>query len=185
MPIVVVSHPGPVGEGLAAAVEGLPASLIQPADVPPGAGWFGEGLRAARERVRETEAALLWPVRFAWVDPETVTSLIEAHGGHPDAIVRAEFDHQPGFPILVPRSHQGRFAEERVLHGYQLLEALVTAGEPERRLELGDPGIVMDVSTPRDALPPYQGPPKPPDGPAPEWNAELGARAQESERRSG
>jgi len=184
MPIVVVSHPGPVGEGLSAALEGLPAALIQPQDVPPGAGWFGEGFRTARERVSETEAALLWPARFVWVDPETVTSLIEAHGLAVDAIVRAAFDGQPGFPILVPASHQARFAEERVLHAYQLIEALAAGGEATQTLELGDPGIVMDASTPRASLPAYQGPPEPAGAP-PEWNAELGSHAQESEQPRG
>ena len=179
LPIVVVSHASAESDALAAAIEGLPASLIRPEDVPPGAGWFGAGVAAARELVGDTEAALLWPARFAWIDPETVTSTIEAHGADLSAIVRPAYEGQPGFPILVPAAHRTRFVAERTLHAFQIVDTLVAEGAATRTLELGDPGIVMDVSTPRDALPAYQGPPVPAG--APEWNAELGAHAQRSD----
>ena len=178
LPIVVVSHPGAQAAGVGEALEGLPATFLQPEDVPPGAGWFGSGLAAARSRVRETGAALLWPVRYAWIDPETITSLIEAHGAAAASIVRASFHGQPGFPILVPAELQSRFAAERTLHAYQLVEALASEGTDLRVLELGDPGIVTDVETPRSELPPYQGPPEPASGPPAEWNAELAGHVE-------
>ena len=34
----------------------------------------------ARDEVDATDAALVWPARMGWLDAETVTSLIEAHG---------------------------------------------------------------------------------------------------------
>ena len=180
LPIVVVSHSGPEGDSLAAALEGLPATLHQPKNVPPGSRWFGGGLELARDQVRETEAALLWPARFAWIDPETVTSTIEAHGAAPETIVRAAYRDEPGFPILVPADLGARFLAELELHAFQLVEALVAGGAALRTIELGDPGIVMDVATPRNRLPEYQGPPEPAAGPAPDWNAELGSHVEES-----
>jgi CTP:molybdopterin cytidylyltransferase MocA len=178
LPIVVVSHPGAQAAGVGEALEGLPATFLQPEAVPPGAGWFGSGLAAARSQVRETGAALLWPVRYAWIDPETVTSLIEAHGAATGSIVRASFHGQAGFPILVPAELQSRFAAERALHAHQLVEALASEGLDLRVLELGDPGIVTDVETPRSQLAPYQGPPEPASGPPAEWNAELAAHVE-------
>ncbi len=179
LPIVVVSQPGPQSAEIGQALEGLPATFIQPEDIPPGARWFGRGMSEARSQVHEISAALLWPCRFAWIDPETVTSLIEAHGPSPDAIVRASFRGEPGFPILVPLALGPRFDAEAELHAYQLVEKL--ASEVELRvLELGDPGIVSDVATPRPDLAAYEGPPEPASGPPAEWNAELAEPCREA-----
>jgi hypothetical protein len=60
------------------------------------------------------------------------------------------------------------------------VEALIAEGAPHRALDLGDPGIVFDLATPRAELPGYQGPPEPAGGPPPEWNAALAAQAQRS-----
>jgi CTP:molybdopterin cytidylyltransferase MocA len=181
LPITVVSHPGEEAAAVGREIEGLPASFLQPEDVAPGARWFGHGVSESVARVAEATAALLWPCRFAWVDPETVTSLIEAHGVDPDAIIRAAFGGKPGFPILVPAALQARFDAEGTLHGYQLVEALLAEGTPGRVLELGDPGIVNDIATPRAEMPAYQGPPEPAGGPPPEWNAALASQVAETQ----
>ena len=118
----------------------------------------------------ETTAGLLWPFRYAWVDPETVTSLVEAHGATPDAIVRPAYAGQDGFPILVPVALTERLAARTGRHGCEAVDALIAEGVPVRVLELGDPGIVYDIATPRSGLPGYQGPPQPAAGPPPEWN---------------
>lgn len=178
LPIVVVTHAGEEGSRVGAELAGLPATLLQPADVPPGARWFGRGLTEAATRVAETTAGLLWPCRYTWVDPETVTSLIEAHGASLDAIVRPAFSSEAGFPILVPTGLGRRFDEETALHAYELVAALLGEGMTGRTIELGDPGITHDVSIARASLPAYQGPPDPAAGPPPEWNADLAARAE-------
>jgi CTP:molybdopterin cytidylyltransferase MocA len=179
LPIVIVS--GEVGGPLANAVADLPVALALPdAGTSPGIGWFVSGLGAAVAGVAETTAALLWPFRHAWVDPETVTSLVEAHGVTPNAIVQPAYAGQAGFPILVPTTLADRLAEWSDLHGPEAVAALIADGVPTRVLELGDPGIVNDIATPRSGLPPYQGPPQPVAGPPPEWNSELAAEAQRS-----
>jgi hypothetical protein len=43
----------------------------------------------------------------------------------------------------------------------------------ERHLDLGDPGTVHDATTPRDQLPPYEGPTSPPAGHTHEWGAQA------------
>jgi CTP:molybdopterin cytidylyltransferase MocA len=179
MPLVAVSHRGSEAAAVGAALDGLPASFLQPA-APPGARWFGAGLAEARSQVRETAAALLWPCRFAWIDPETITSLIEASGAAPGVIVRAAYRGEAGFPIVVPATLAPRFEGEETLHAYELVERLVGDGAEMRLLELGDPGIVTDVSVPRVKLPAYQGPPEPPAGMPPEWNDDLARQANRS-----
>ena len=163
---------------LAAALADASVSpAVAPAGVGPGIVWFGRGLRAAVSAVTETTAGLLWPYRYAWVDPETVTSLVEAHGADPGAICRPAYEGRPGFPVLVPATLETRLAALVGLHGEEAVDRLVADGIPQRIVELGDPGIVHDLATPRSQLPPYQGPTGPAGGPPPEWNAALGASA--------
>jgi hypothetical protein len=181
MPIVIVSDEAP-GK-LADLVADMPATLSRTGSHEPrGVAWFVHGQRAAVVAVAEVSAGLLWPTRCAWVDPETVTSLVEAHGAAPDAIIRPAWSGQPGFPILVPMTLSDRLATRPDLHGYQAVEALIEAGVAYLALELGDPGIVHDLATPRAALPEYQGPPQPASGPPAEWNAALAADAERSGR---
>jgi CTP:molybdopterin cytidylyltransferase MocA len=184
LPIVVVAEDD---EGkLAAAIADLPVTLTRPgSDEPRGIAWFVRGQRAALAAVSETTAGLLWPYRYAWVDPETVTSLVEAHGATPGEIVRPAWSAQPGFPILVPGAFTDRLAARIELHGEEAVAALVTAGAPIREIELGDPGIVHDMSMARSALPDYQGPPHSVAGPPPEWNAELASQAERSAETAG
>ncbi len=184
LPIVVVAEDA---EGkLAEAIADLPVTLTRPgADEPRGIAWFVHGQRAALAAVSETTAGLLWPYRYAWVDPETVTSLVEAHGATPGEIVRPAWSAQPGFPILVPAVFTDRLAARIALHGEEAVAALVAAGAPLRELELGDPGIVHDVAISRSALPDYQGPAHSTAGTPPEWNAELASQAERSAEPAG
>ena len=106
-----------------------------------------------------------------------MTSLVEAHGAAPEAIIRPTYRGQPGFPILVPVALTDRLAALSGQHGEEAVATLVAAGVPLRTIELGDPGIVHDMATPRAALPGYQGPPEPAGGPPPDWNSALAAQA--------
>ena len=144
------------------ALAGLPVVIARTEpDEPHGVAWFIHGQRAARSAVGEATAGLLWPVRYSWVDPETVTSLVESHGADTERIVRPAFLGTTGFPILIPASADERLASSPNIPAGEAIEALVAAGFPCHVLELGDPGIVSDVSTPRASLPEYQGPPRP------------------------
>ena len=139
---VIVSVDDPSGD-LAAALAGAPATLVPPADL------LG-GIDAAVREVSETDAVMVWPTAYAWVDPETLTSLIEAHGVDPQAILRPSYDGRTGWPVLVPVARPG---------GEPLEEALAAIDAPVRLLDLGDPGTVHDVRTARADLPSYAGRP--------------------------
>ena len=100
LPVVVVVGDD-AGSSVAAALAGSPATLADPGDAV-GAAAHAVGVRAALEAVSDTSALLLWPGRMTWVDPETVTSLIEAHGRAPDRVIRPRRAGQAGWPVLVP-----------------------------------------------------------------------------------
>jgi CTP:molybdopterin cytidylyltransferase MocA len=176
LPIVVLS-PDPDGAVTAAlagaeAVHGTPAA--------PEAGPVGQmvrGVELAETEVSETSAALLWPARMTWVGPETVTSLIEAHGADPAAVLRPTWRDEPGWPILVPIVH---LAALRAIPADQMppqiVETLVGL-VPSRLVPTGDPGVVHSVDTALIDLPPYEGPPGPAAGHTHEWGADVASAA--------
>ena len=100
--------------------------------------------RRAAAEVPETDAALIWPARLAWVDPETLTSLIEAHGMFPSAVLRPSYEGEVGWPALLPLEH---LAALRALGVEQmpdeLLADLAAAGVSLQAIELGDPGVTL------------------------------------------
>jgi CTP:molybdopterin cytidylyltransferase MocA len=171
LPIVVVA-PDRDGQ-VAAALVGAPVVLAQPAPVELGpAAQMARGIDVAGTEIRETDAALLWPARIVWTGPETVTSLIEAHGLQPEAVIRPAWQGERGWPALVPVTAVDLL---RAVPPDQMpdavLDALRAGGLPELVLELGDPGTVMDASTARADLPAYQGPAGPVGGAGREWGA--------------
>jgi CTP:molybdopterin cytidylyltransferase MocA len=180
LPIVVVAH-DPEG-AVAASLAGSEATLASPASEPAGpAGQMARWVRLALDLVAETTAVLLWPARMGWVDAETVTSLIEGHGREPGHLLRPAYAGEAGWPALLPIAHLE--ALEAVGPGPRLpavLDALVAGGVPLALVEVGDPGVVHDLDTPREALPPFEGPPEPAAGHHHEWGAEVAQGADEA-----
>jgi CTP:molybdopterin cytidylyltransferase MocA len=176
-PIVVVCS-DPSGS-VASALAGSPAVLAEPA--PPEAGPVGQiarGMRVAAAQVSETDAALLWPGRMAWVDAETVTTLIERHGVEREQVLRPQYEGTAGWPALVPIDHLAALAELPAdLTPESLLEQLA-ADHPSGLFDTGDPGTVHDRSVAIDDLPAYSGPPEPARQ-APEWGAAAADAADE------
>jgi CTP:molybdopterin cytidylyltransferase MocA len=174
LPIVVVSF-DPDG-AVAAALAGTSATLAEPVPKPDGVpvAQMARGVAVAREVVRGVDAALIWPARMAWVGPETVTSLIEAHGLDRGSMLRPAFEGQPGWPVLLPVAHAAaldRVAPDRMPD--EVIEALAADGVPSRTIELGDPGVTHDLSVPFASLPGYAGPPEPAVPHEHEWGAAL------------
>ena len=176
LPVVVVS-PDPDGAVTAAllgseAVHGFPA--------PDEAGPAGQMLRGAElavAEVHDTTAVLLWPARLTWVGPETVTTLIEAHGLDDATMLRPAWDGAPGWPVLLPTVHLAALAAIAPTRMPPDVVADLAAAIGSRIVEVGDPGVTHDVDTPRDDLPAYEGPPDPPAGHAHEWGADVAAEA--------
>ena len=172
IPVMVVA---PGGDGaVAAALLGTEAIYGTPA--PPEAGPVGQMLRGAElamAEVRDTTAVILWPARMIWVGPETITSMIEAHGPDPATVLRPAWRGEAGWPVLVPVAHLGALravAPDVMPPG--VLEALVAA-VPSRIMEVGDPGVLHDAGTAPEDLPAYEGPPDPPAGHTHEWGADV------------
>src|SRR5262245_6770977 len=89
-PVVVCSF-DPDGGG-AAALANSETTLVDPVGREHGpVGQIVNGIEAAQRLVAETDAALVWPARLAWVDAETVTQLIETHGQDRDAVFRPAY----------------------------------------------------------------------------------------------
>lgn len=172
-PIVVVSF-DPSG-AVAAALTGAPVTLAEPAPRDHGpAGQMVRGADVALSLIDDTDAVLFWPARMAWVGPETITSLIELHGTAGDDLLRPTWDDEPGWPVLLPVAALGALsavAADRMPP--DVIADVLGAGVAERRVALGDPGTVLDVSTARSDLPAYVGPVEPAAGHVHEWGAAL------------
>jgi molybdenum cofactor cytidylyltransferase len=175
-PIVVVA-PDPDGS-VATALGDAPVTLAEPAPADGGpVAQISRGIEVATGITTETDAALVWPARMIWVGPETITSLIEAHGTSPSAVLRPTFEGDRGWPVLVPT------AELERLRGLpadamppELIDRLVDLGAAEVLVDLGDPGSVHDAGTPRSELPRYVGPPEPVASHTHEWGDEVADR---------
>ena len=137
--VIVVDDPA---AAVAAVLAGSPARVV-PAGASDGASPYRIGARAAVEAVVGTDAWLLWPGDRTWVDPETVTSLIEAHGAYPDALLRPVHADRAGWPLLVPAARfdevgdaigrQGRSRRGRARRGPS------RPGRPRHRRDAGGP----------------------------------------------
>jgi CTP:molybdopterin cytidylyltransferase MocA len=170
LPVIVVAA-DPDG-AIAAALAGAPVVLDAPVAVELGpAGQMARAIDLARAEVDATEAALVWPARMGWLDAETVTSLIEAHGTDRETLLRPAYRGLPGWPILVPVGHVPALRSLSPDLGPEAIADALAASMPSRIVELGDPGVVFGLDTPRDALPLFEGPPGPPAGLRHEWGA--------------
>ncbi len=176
LPIVVVS-PDPDG-AVAASLVGSEAIHGMPAPAETGsAGQMTRGAEQAADEVHDLTAVLLWPARMIWVGPETVTSLIEAHGTARDTMLRPAWHGEPGWPVVLPLAHLDALrAMPADAMPPEIVERLADA-IPTRLVEVGDPGVTHDADTPIEALPEYEGPPDPPAGHTHEWGDDVVSEA--------
>ena len=176
LPVMVLS-PDPDG-AVVAALAGSEA--VYGSTAPMDAGPIGQMVRGAElavVEVGETTAVLLWPARMVWVGPETITSLIEAHGAYPGSVLRPAWQGEPGWPVLVPLEH---LATLRAIAPDRMPPAIIeelAAAVPTRTLEVGDPGVIHDADTAAADLPAYEGPPEPLAAHTHEWGADVATEA--------
>ena len=179
-PIVVVSI-DPDG-AVAAALAGASVTLAAPAPVEGGpVAQIRRGIEVAMAEIRGTDAAFVWPARLTWVGPETVTSLIEAHGTDPATLLRPTYQAEAGWPVLLPTRYLEALARIGADRGPdEVLVDLAASGVPVRDLDLGDPGTTHDRGVPIGRLPPYEGPPEPAARHTHEWGAALADEPEDS-----
>lgn len=172
-PIVVVAA-DPVG-AVAAALAGAPVTLAEPAPVEGGpVAQIRRGIEVARAEITATDGAIVWPARMTWVGPETVTSMIEAHGIEIDALLQPAYLGQAGWPALLPLGAIDALAgvaADRMPD--EVLTDVAATGVRIHALELGDPGTVHDRTVPLADLPPYVGPTEPAAPHTHEWGAAI------------
>jgi CTP:molybdopterin cytidylyltransferase MocA len=181
MPIVVVSF-DPDG-AVAASLAGASVTLAEPVPKPEGAParQMARGIEVAASLVTDLSGAFIWPAKMVWVSPETITSMIEAHGVDRVTMLRPTYEGKPGWPVLLPRERASILASvapDRMPE--DILADLVAAGVATRMLELGDPGVTHDASVPRDQLPAYFGPTEPAAPHSHEWGAALADSPEDS-----
>ena len=169
----MVLSPDPDG-AVAASLAGSEAShgLPAPADSGP-VGQMARGIELAEAEVHDLTGALLWPARMVWVGPETITSLIEAHGTARGTMLRPAWHGEPGWPVLLPLAHlEALRSIPADVMPPDVIERLAQI-IPTRLVEVGDPGVTHDVDTDPSALPDYEGPPDPPAGHTHEWGDDV------------
>ena len=172
MPVIVVA-PDPDGS-VAAALAGAEVTLAAPVAPEQGpVGQIARGIDVAAAAVSETTAAIIWPARLCWVGPETVTSLVEAHGADPGSLLRPTYRGEAGWPALLPLEALPAFrAQPPSSMPDALLDGVAAAAPlPLRGIDLGDPGTVMDAGTRLADLPPYEGPAEPVVAHTHEWGS--------------
>ena len=141
----------------------------------------GARRRGGPAEVRDTTAVLLWPGRMTWVGPETITSLIEAHGVAPGSLLRPGVARR-GRLAGPPAAQRHRSSACRLPERMPADVVHEVAGYvPTQVIEVGDPGIHFDADTPIADLPPYEGPPEPPGGHRHEWGDAVVERGVDEE----
>lgn len=174
-PIMIVA-PDPDGL-VAAALAGAPVTLASPCPEGGPVAQIARGMDVALGESTGTDAALVWPARFCWAGPETATSLIEAHGMDSESLLRPTWRDHVGWPVLLPVSALPSLRNlDPTVSLDDLAESLVVSGTVAvRTIDLGDPGTVIDGGTPRDELPPYEGPAQSAAQHTHEWGAPVAA----------
>ena len=181
LPVVVVSF-DPDG-AVAAALTGASVTLAEPVPAPggPPVAQIRRGIDVARGIVSGIDGALVWPARMSWVSPETVTSMIEAHGVRRGAVLQPTFEGEAGWPVLLPQEGVAALASvapDRMPP--DIVADVIASGVASVTIDLGDPGTVIDGSTPSSELPPYIGPTEPAAHHRHEWGAEITDQPEET-----
>lgn len=175
LPIVILAD-AETAPALAEPLAGASGTVLADTGMDDGvSGRLDRGIAVARAQVEGTDAVLVWPGRHVHLDAETVTSLIEAHGADPSAVLAPTYGGEPGWPLLVPleaASLVGRPIDASLSGLSDVVEA---AGSRVRRVELGDPGVVHDLATGSGDLPPFEGPPEPVGAVTPDWGDRVPA----------
>ena len=182
LPIVVVTPDA--DRQVLTALAGATATLVEPgADDGRTVLRLQLGVDSAVELVAATRAVLVWPSVMCWVGPETVTSLIEAHGARPDALLEPTYGGITGWPKLLPLAQpDGVAALARLLDDPAATLDVAALSFAVLAIELGDPGVTRDGNTARSELPPYDGPQRPVHDHRHEWGASMDELAGEPSR---
>lgn len=106
---------------------------------------MGDSIAAAVRATRTAPGWLILPGDLPLVSPESLRAVASALQTH--AVVLPVYEGQRGHPVGFSSSCREALLQ---LHGAEGAAAVVKANPGAMRLELDDPGIVVDVDTPDD-----------------------------------
>ena len=144
-PVAVVGRPD--DDPLRAEVRRLGAEFVLNDQADLG-GPLSSILAAVRWLSGSAEALLISPIDMPLVTPDVVQALISAAARSDAAIVRAVHGGRHGHPVIFKRAVFGELLRADPAVGARA----VVRAHPGRvlDLEVGDPGVLVDVDTPED-----------------------------------
>ncbi len=123
----------------------LPAGAMTALNPQPERGMLSSVQAGLAALSPDASAALVWPVDIPSVQAATVRALLLATPGR---VVLPRHAERGGHPLRIPAA---RFAEVHALDPARGLKALIEASPDDvLRLEVDDPGVLVDVDTPAD-----------------------------------
>jgi len=138
--IVVV---GIAGEAVAEAAARYPVRIAVNGDP---AGDMASSVLAGRRQLAATAGGVIVsPGDYPLVEPDTISRLITAHGEEPGTIVIPCHGGRQGHPVLFPVACLDELAT-----GGTLRDTVRRCPERVRRIDVADPGILLDMDTPED-----------------------------------
>jgi molybdenum cofactor cytidylyltransferase len=139
--IVVVGHPH--GDAIKKAVPAGVSSAVNPR---PERGMISSAQTGLNAVPTGCSGVLIWPVDVAFVKASTVRTVINATLGR---IVVPRHGGKGGHPLRIPRQF---FADVMALDDEGGLKKLLDArANLVERIDVDDPGVLVDVDTPQDA----------------------------------
>jgi len=139
----IIAVVAPAGDAVAEAAATFPVTVVR---APDPEGDMAASARTGRDALSPAATGVLvLPCDHPLVDPVTVRLLAALHACEPEAVLIPVHSGRGGHPTLFPRSLLDQ------LEGTVTLRDLVRSGSsPVRRVDLSDPGVVLDMDTPED-----------------------------------
>ena len=137
---VVVS---PEGEGVAEAARKYPVIIVTN---PEPEGDMASSVRAGRDALAAcASGVIVFLCDYPLVSAGTVAGLIAGHAASPGSIIIPCHREKRGHPLLFPRAILDELAGDMILRD-------LVRSDPERirRLDVDDPGVLLDMDTPED-----------------------------------
>jgi len=140
--VVVVSGEG---NGVAEAVRAYPVRIVVN---PECEGDMASSVRAGRDALTAGASGVIVSLcDYPLVSAGTINSLIEEHGFSPENIIIPCHQERRGHPLLFPRTILDELEHDLILRD-------LVRRNPNRicRLDVADPGVLLDMDTPEDYL---------------------------------
>ena len=140
--VVVVSEEG---DAVAEAVRAYPVMIVVNQEPD---GDMASSVRAGRDALTDAARGVIVALcDYPLVSAATIASLVAEFGNSPGNVIIPCHQERSGHPLLFPRSILDELTEDQILRD-------LVRRDPERiqRLDVTDPGVLIDMDTPEDYL---------------------------------